>query len=40
LPHLLFAYAVLWMKSMKAINAIGATIANNSVITRFGVPTH
>jgi len=28
------------MKGVKAIDAIGVAIANNSVITRLGVPTH
>ena len=38
--HLLFAYAILWMKSAKAIDAIGVVITNNSVITRLGVLTY
>ena len=38
--HLLFAYTVLWMEGVKAIDAIGVVIANNLAITRLGVPTH
>ena len=38
--HLLFIYAVLWMKVVKAIGVIDIVIANNSIIIRLGVPTH
>ena len=36
--HLLFAYTVLWMKSVKAIDAID--VVKKLIITRLGVPTH
>ena len=38
--HLLFAYAVLWMKGAKSIDAIGVGIANKWVIVREGAGTH
>ena len=34
------AYAILWMKSVKVIDAINVAIASNSVITRLGVLNH
>jgi len=34
--HLMFAYAVLWMKGVKVIDAIDVIIANNWVVIRLG----